>query len=42
MGEAKLWGFMSDTGLSIAKGSSHLWSDGNFEIMKKTLFNQLW
>lgn len=38
----KVWGFMSPTCLNIAKNSTHLWVDGTFEIVSKSLFEQLW
>ena len=38
----RIWGFMSPSSIGIAKGCSHLFVDGTFEIVKKCLFTQLW
>ena len=38
----KVWGWCSNTGLSVLRSSKHLYGDGTFEICKYTLFHQLW
>ena len=38
----KVWGFCSPTGLAILKGAKDVYGDGTFEIVKSTLFYQLW
>ena len=38
----KVWGWCSNTGLSVLRSSKHLYGDGTFEICKYILFHQLW
>ena len=38
----KVWGWCSNTGLSVLGFSKHLYGYGTFEICKYTLFHQLW
>ena len=38
----KVWGWASDTGISVLKASSDIYGDGTFEVAKPTLFEQAW
>ena len=38
----KVWGWASDSGISVLKASSDIYGDGTFEVAKSTLFSQAW
>ena len=38
----KVWGWASNTGISIMKAANHIYGDGTFEICKETKFMQAW
>ena len=40
--QKKVWGWASDTGISVLKAATDVYGDGTFEVVKQMLFSQAW